>query len=156
MVEFLQQQSLDSALFLNRGANATYSSKVIFIELMECLIGVSEQQLKTELNQSAFIGIGIDESTDRASEKHLALIARYVSRDAICKTVFKDCVSVPDGKALTVVAATYNYEELSPTHLERFTEIAAALALDTVQVQEPPRDQARKNINQILTKQQFH
>ena len=102
MVEFLQQQSLESALYLNRGANATYSSTIIFNELMECLSGVSEQQLKTELHQSAFIGIGIDESTDRASEKHLA---RYVSRDAICKTVFMDCVSVPDGKALTVVNA---------------------------------------------------
>ena len=63
---------------------------------MECLSGVSEQQLKTELNQSAFIGIGIDESTDRVTEKHLAVTASYVSRDAICKTVFMDCVSVPD------------------------------------------------------------
>ena len=209
MVEFLQQQSLASALLLNRGANATYSSTVIFNELMECLSGVSEQQLKTELHQSAFIGIGIDESTDRATEKHLAVIARYVSRDAVCKTVFMDCVSVPDGKALTVVnaiktvitkfgvdiskvvglgsdgasamaselngvngllmqenpflvfshcvahrlslavsqacagitemvalqhvmAATYNYVELSPTRLERFKEIATILALDIV------------------------
>ena len=38
MVEFFQQQSLDSVLLLNRGANATYSSTVIFNELMECLI----------------------------------------------------------------------------------------------------------------------
>ena len=45
MVEFLQQQSLDSALYLNRGANATYSSTVIFNELTECLSGVSEKQL---------------------------------------------------------------------------------------------------------------
>ena len=99
-VEFFQQQSLDSVLLLNHGANATYPSTVIFNELMECLRGV-----KTELHQSAFIGIGIDESTDRATEKHLALISRYVSRDAVRKTVFMDCVSVPDGKVLTVVNA---------------------------------------------------
>ena len=59
----------------------------------------------TELNQSAFIGICIDESTDRATKKHLALIASYGFSDAVCKTVFMDCVSVPDGKALTVVNA---------------------------------------------------
>ncbi len=67
---------------------------------MECFSEVSEQQLNTDLHQSTFLGIGIDESTDRATEKHLALIARYVSRDAICQTVFLDCISVRDGKAL--------------------------------------------------------
>ena len=54
------------------GANATYSSTVIN-KLMECLSGASEKQLKTNLHQFAFIDVGIDESTDRAIEKHLAL-----------------------------------------------------------------------------------
>ena len=69
MVEFVQQQSLDNTLFLNRGANASYrcSSTITFTKLMEYLSGVSEQQLRTDLHQSAFIGI--DESTDRATEK---------------------------------------------------------------------------------------
>ena len=66
---------------------------------VECLSGVSEQQLKTDPHQSTFIGAGIDESTDQATEKHLAVIARYVSRNVICKTVLMDFVSVPDGKA---------------------------------------------------------
>ena len=83
MIELLQQQSLDNVLYLNCGANARYSSTVIFNELIECFTGSGEQQLKTDLYQSAFIGIDIDESTDQATEKHLALIARYVSRDAV-------------------------------------------------------------------------
>ena len=81
MVELLQQQSLDNTLHLNCGANVMYSSTVTFNELMECFTGSSEQQLKTDLHQSASL-------------------SSYVSCDVVFKTVFMDCVGVPNGKTL--------------------------------------------------------
>ena len=47
-----------------------YNSPTIFNDLLECLSAVSANVLKNKLNDSKFVGIGIDESTDRAQEKH--------------------------------------------------------------------------------------
>ena len=105
MVEVLREQQMNDALFLNRGANASYDSTNTFNNLMGCLGGVVETKLKQQLRQSPFIGIGIDESTDRATEKHLAIVVRYISSTGKCMTQFLDCVAVRDGKAATVVHA---------------------------------------------------
>ena len=96
---------MSDALYLNRGANASYDSTKTFNNLMGCLSDVVETMLKQQLRQSPFVGIGIDESTDRATEKHLDIIIRYISRDGKCMMQFLDCVVIRDGKAMTVVDA---------------------------------------------------
>ena len=72
---------------------------------MGCLSDVMETKLKQQLMQSPFVGIGIEESTDRATEKHLAIVVRYISKEGNCMTQLLDCVAVRDGKATTVVDA---------------------------------------------------
>ena len=53
------------------------------------------------LRKSQFIGVGIDESTDRSSEKHVVFIVRYDSGEKI-KTTYLRAEAIPDGKAQTV------------------------------------------------------
>ena len=96
---------MTDALYLNREANASYNSTSTFNNLMGCLGEVVETKLKPQLRQSPFIGTGIDESTDRATEKHLAIVVRYICNAGKCMTQFLDCVAVQDGKAATVVDA---------------------------------------------------
>ena len=55
----------------------------------------------SSLKKSQYIGVGIDESTDRSSEKHVVFIVRYGSVEGI-KTTYLKAEAIPDGKALTV------------------------------------------------------
>ena len=111
----LRDCGVADALALHRGANASHDSPVIFNELLACLSDVAQKELTADIRSSPFIGLGLDESTDRSMEKHLVLIVRYVGRGGACCTAYLQCVKIADGKAVTVVdavkevAATYKF-----------------------------------------------
>ena len=105
LIHFLQALGLKDALHLRRGGNATYDSPDIFNQLLECISDTSKKQLRAELRNSPFIGIGIDESTDRSQEKHIAVIVRYVSKSGKIVTTFLQCAKIKDGCAATVFQA---------------------------------------------------
>ena len=65
-------------------------------------MGVIEELVIREVRGSPFVGIGLDEPTDRSSEKHLAFIMRYISSMSNMKTCFIECVKVHDSRATTV------------------------------------------------------
>ena len=125
LLQFLQERDLVDALYLNRGANATYNSSIIFNQLMGCLSSVLEKKLKRDLRHSPFVGIGVDESTDRATEKHLAIIVRYLSHDATCMTEFLDCVAVRDGKATTIVESVKAVAEKFGVGMEKVVSLGS-------------------------------
>ena len=93
---------------------ASHESPVIFNELLACLSEVAQKKLIADIRSSPFIGLGLDECTDRSMEKHLVLVVRYVARGACC-TAYLQCMKIADGKAVTVVdavkevAATYKF-----------------------------------------------
>ena len=93
----LRNCGIADALALHRGANASHDSPVIFNELLTCLSEVAQKELTADIRSSPFIGLGLDESTDRSMEKHL------------------QSVRIAGGKAVTVVdavkevAATYKF-----------------------------------------------
>ena len=64
---------------------------------------------------SPFVGTGLDESTDRASEKHLAVTIQHVSGGK-CFTSFLECVNVYDGKATLIFSALKVKEVASKYH----------------------------------------
>ena len=64
---------------------------------------MNEQQLKADF----LIDVGKDESTEPATEKHLALTTRYVSCKSICRRAFI-CVSVP-GTIINVVKSVSTF-----------------------------------------------
>ena len=63
-------------------------------------------RLRLQLAQSPFVGIGLDESTDRSQEKHLVAIVRYIDTDRNLQTTFLKCKTIRDGTANTVLEAT--------------------------------------------------
>ena len=113
-IAFLRDCGVADALALHRGANASHDSPVIFNKLLACLSDVAQKELTADIRSSPFIGLGLDESTDRSMEKHLVLVVRYVARGACC-TAYLQCVKIANGKAVTVVdavkevAATYKF-----------------------------------------------
>ena len=69
LLKFLRHMKLEAAINLLVGGNATYDSLTIFNELLACLSTVSSNRLRKKLNNSKFIGIGIDESTDMGTRE---------------------------------------------------------------------------------------
>ena len=59
-----------------------------------------------DVSKSPFIGIGLDESTDRASEKHVVFIIRYCSSHGV-KTTYLTIKAISDGKAKTMVGVLH-------------------------------------------------
>ena len=105
---FLRFQEVESALYLVRGRNARYDSSDIFNQLLSCLSRCVEKIVLKEVRTSPFVGIGLDESTDRSSEKHLAVVLRYIAPSSDVTTCFLHCVKVRDGKAVTIHQAVHD------------------------------------------------
>ena len=63
---FLRDCGIADALALHRGANASHDSPVIFNKLLACLSDVAQKELTADIRSSPFIGLGLDESTDRS------------------------------------------------------------------------------------------
>jgi len=94
--------------------HASHDSPIIFNQLLDCLSTVVEEKMMSSIRSSPFVGIGLDESTDRASEKHLAVTIRHVSGGK-CSTSYLECMKVCDGKAMSIfnalkeVASKYHF-----------------------------------------------
>ena len=105
VLSFLQHLNVGSAcylLYLRQSGNASYDSPTIFNVILDCSSAISKNELKIKLN-SNFIGIGIDESTDRSQEKHVALVVRFVNSDGEVETVFLVCTGIKDETADSLV-----------------------------------------------------
>ena len=64
------------------------------------------RKMLAHLKSSPFIGLGIDESTDRSQEKHIAAVVRYVDSDkAKIKTSFLKLSVITSGTAAAIVEA---------------------------------------------------
>ena len=75
-----------------------------FIYCME--LQVFLRKMLDHLNSSPFIGLGIDESTDRSREKHIAAVVRYVdSKKMKIKTSFLKLSVITSGIAPAIVEA---------------------------------------------------
>lgn len=92
---------------LNAGRNATHTSPTTFNALLKSLNDVVEDKVTREIRASPYVAVGIDESTDRSSEKHIVLVIRYVRvRTAELVTSFLKCEKIEDGKADTIYRTT--------------------------------------------------
>lgn len=101
-----QQQGLKAAQDLRTGDNATHTSPQTFNALLDSLNQVVEEQTAREARLSPFVGIGLDESTDRSKEKHVVFVIRYIQpATARLVTTFLKCEKVADGKAITMYEA---------------------------------------------------
>lgn len=72
--------------------------KSLFIEYF---VQVILKDTVSALHKSPFIGVGLDESTDRSSEKHVVFVVRYESHDKM-RTTYLQIKEIKDGKAETI------------------------------------------------------
>ena len=81
---------------------ATYTSRQIIGEFLQCLAMVIEKEKVQQLKSSHFYSLLIDESTDVAILKQLVVVARCVLPSGVVETMFLDICDVQDGTASTI------------------------------------------------------
>jgi hypothetical protein len=107
LIEFQKLQGCKDIQNLHLGKNASYDSPDIFNQLLYALNDVVEWQIESDIQKSPCLGVGIDESTDRSNEKHIAVVARYVDLEkAELVTTFLKCEKVKDCTAQGIYSAT--------------------------------------------------
>ena len=98
-LKFLCELKVPQAMDLDVGGNASYDSPDIFNQMLDCLNDVIVDEMKAEIQDSPAVGIGVDESTDRTQEKHVAFVIRYITSAANVKTTFLGCKKVEKADA---------------------------------------------------------
>ena len=68
---------------IQKAKNAKYTSPEAVAELQDFLSKVVDDELVSDLRQSEFFSIMLDESTDRSTEKTLMLYVRYLKQGKI-------------------------------------------------------------------------
>ncbi|CAB3998022.1 zinc finger 862-like [Paramuricea clavata] len=106
LLQFQRKQGVKDIIQMNRGKNCKKESPESFHELLHSLSEVFQRKMLNHLNSSPFIGLGIDESTDRSQEKHIAAVVRYVdSNETKIKTSFLKLSVITSGTAPAIVEA---------------------------------------------------
>ena len=107
LIEFQKLQGCKDIQNLYLGSNASYNSPDIFNQLLYALNNVVERQIESDIQKSPCLGVGIDESTDRSNEKHIAVVARYVDLEqAELVTTFLKCEKVKECTAQGIYSVT--------------------------------------------------
>lgn len=101
-LEFQQFQGLDFVDQLQCGDGTTYGSDRMATEMQECIAEVVRDDIQTKLEESEFVSLLADESTDIAVLNKLVVYFRTVSDDMKAETVLGGNVDIPNGKAQTI------------------------------------------------------
>ena len=81
-----------------------YTSEEAKTEILDAINDVLEQSVDCDINNSEFIGLIIDESTDVTVHKKLNVYVKCVNEKSESVIHFMDCINVVDGKAETIVS----------------------------------------------------
>ncbi|XP_053372932.1 zinc finger protein 862-like [Mercenaria mercenaria] len=82
-----------------------YTSEEAKMELIDAIDSTLDDYLTQNLQQSEYIGLILDESTDITVHKKLNVYVKCLSCDNMPKVQFLDCINVENGKADTIVTA---------------------------------------------------
>eukprot|EP00731_Ephydatia_muelleri_P030129 Em0021g652a len=96
---------------LSIGRNATYTSKRIVAELLQCLSSVIESEKLDNLKCSPFFSLMTDESTDISVLKQLVIVAKYILPSGKIETSFLHIGDIADGTAETIEGAIVAFME---------------------------------------------
>ena len=81
-----------------------YTSETAKTEILTAINDTIEEKVDCEINNSEFIGLIIDESTDVTVHKKLNVYVKCLNEDSNSVIHFMDCINVIDGKAETIVS----------------------------------------------------
>ena len=93
------------------GRNATYTSKRIVAEFLQCLSSVIESEKLDNLKCSPFFSLMTDESTDISVLKQLVIVAKYILPSGKIETSFLHIDDIADGTAETIEGAIVAFME---------------------------------------------
>ena len=109
LLQFMQHLDVPSAKYLNQSVSVKYTSPEIFNDLLAAMDETLKRRLISELKRSPVVGIGIDESTDRSTEKRCVWVIRYVhltASSAKVKTAFMACREVENCTSESLLNST--------------------------------------------------
>ncbi|XP_006824225.1 zinc finger protein 862-like [Saccoglossus kowalevskii] len=96
---------------LNKGGNANYMSERIIQEMVDVLAQVIERRIYSDIRESPFYSLMVDETTDISILKQLIMYAKYTDKEGNAKTSFVHISDIFDGKAETIETAIVNFCE---------------------------------------------
>jgi len=110
-----------------------WRSKNYAFEFVECISFVLKTELMTELRNSAFHTLIIDESTDISSQKMLIIYFKYrLETEIVFKTIFGGIVKLSECNSISIVTAVkrfYNENSLDLQKMVMFTSDGASVML---------------------------
>ena len=111
-----------------------WRSKNYAFEFVECISFVLKTELMTELQNSAFHSLIIDESTDILIHKMLIVYFKYrFETEIVCKTTFGGIVKLSECNSISIVTAKkkkiYNENGLDLQKMVMFTSDGASVML---------------------------
>ena len=101
-----------------------YSSEEAKTEILDSINETLEEKVDSDINDSEFIGLIIDESTDVTINKKLNVYVKCLS-DNQSVIHFLDCINVIDGKAETIVSETVKLFERKGIPMTKLMTLAS-------------------------------
>ena len=104
---------------LSIGRNATYTSKRIVAEFLQCLSSVIESEKLDNLKCSPFFSLMTDQSTDISVLKQLVIVAKYILPSGKIETSFLHIGDIADGTAETIEGAIAAFMETNALDINK-------------------------------------
>ena len=95
------------------------------MDMLEAINSTLEEVVDTNMNNSEFLGLIIDESTDVTVHKKLNVYVKCLSSNNTSVIHFVDCISVIDGKAATIVSEVVKLFERKKIPLNKLMTLAS-------------------------------
>ena len=103
LMNLLRQTSCPHVDKLSCGENANYMSDPAAEEFQEACAKVISKEIEKEIQQSRFLSVLVDESTDISVTQKLVVYVRFMTEDFVPKTRFVKNPDLSDGKAATIL-----------------------------------------------------
>ncbi|XP_070576346.1 uncharacterized protein C17orf113-like [Ptychodera flava] len=102
LLKFLKLQGVQTVDKLRIGQNASYTSRQTAEEMQDAIGKVIANDIQKQLQESEFVSVLSDESTDISVSKKLVMYVRVIEEDFTPKTRYIGNVKVKDGTAETI------------------------------------------------------
>ena len=106
LLELLSSVDCKTTTSLSQVKNASYSSETTANDMLQSLASVIRSDIDTQLQNSPYVSVFADESTDIGCQKKLVIFARMLDPETyIPSTCYLENIKVPDGTGKVVSTA---------------------------------------------------
>ena len=101
-----------------------YTSHTSHLDMIDAISSVIEEEIDNKIQNSPFVGLVIDESTDVSVYKKLAVYVRVVSAGRPSMHFVRN-MDIPDGKAATIVNALHDFAKSKGLDFAKVSSLAS-------------------------------